>query len=372
MSERRSGGLYREAYAAGMDPIRFAIIGSGWRTEFYLRVARALPDAFEITGVQTRDPERAAHITREWGVPAHLTLDELMASGPAFVVTSVPWPVTPALLRELAAREVPVLTETPPAPDIDGLRALRSLADARIQVAEQYQFQPLHAARLTLAASGRLGTISQAQVSAAHGYHGIDLMRRFLSLPDDARSTIRAMRFESPLVAGPDRDGPPTNDRLSPSVQTIAWFDFGERLGVMDFASEQYFSWVRSPRVLIRGDRGEIANETVRYVEDVVTPITLELTRHDTGQAGNLEGHHLAGITAGAEWVYRNPFQPARLSDEEVAIATALVRMHQWLDGGPGICSLAHGAQDHYLTLLMHQAAESGEPVRVPGHIWSS
>ena len=358
---------------SGMDRVRFAIVGSGWRTEFYLRVARALPDMFEITGVQTRDAERAAAIAHDWAVPGYVTTDEMLAAKPAFVVVSVPWAVTPTLLRELSDRGVPVLTETPPAPDIDGLRALKRLADAgaRIQVAEQYQFQPLHAARLRLAASGRLGTVSQAQLSVAHGYHGIDLMRRFLDLADDAAGTIRAMRFTSPLVAGPDRDGPPAVDTMSSSVQTIAWLDFGERLGVMDFADEQYFSWVRSLRLLIRGDRGEIADQLVRYVDDVTTPVTLRLERHDTGQAGNLEGHHLVGITCGAEWLYRNAFAPARLSDEEVAVATTLARMYQWLDGGPAICSLAHGAQDHYLALLMDQAAESGEAVPVRGHVWA-
>ena len=356
-----------------MLPIQFAIIGSGWRTEFYLRVARALPDAFEITGILTRDAERATTITTEWEVAAHLTLDDLLAAKPAFVVVSVPWAVTPTLLHELAGRGVPALTETPPAPDIDGLRALRPLADAgaRIQVAEQYQFQPFLAARLAIAASGRLGAINQAQMSVAHGYHGIDLMRRFLDLDDGAPVTIRAMRFVSPIVAGPDRDGPPTMEQTAASEQTIAWFDFGERLGVMDFTDDQYFSWVRTLRLLVRGDRGEIADGTVRYLETFDSPVTLPLTRHDTGHAGNLEGHHLAGFTAGAEWIYRNPFAPARLSDEEIATATSLARMHQWLDGGPGICSLAHGAQDHYLTLLMHQAAASGEPVLVRGHVWA-
>jgi predicted dehydrogenase len=370
---RRSERVADPCHALAMEPIRFAIVGSGWRTEFYLRVARALPDRFEISGVLTRDAERAATIANDWGVPAHQALGDLLTARPAFVVVSVPWAVTPDLLRELAERRVPVLTETPPAPDIDGLRSLRHLADAgaRIQVAEQYQFQPLHAARLAIAASGRLGTVSEAQMSVAHGYHGIDMMRRYLALDDDPPVTIRGIRFASPIVAGPDREGPPTMERITRSEQTIAWFDFGDRLGVMDFADEQYFSWIRTLRLLVRGDRGEIADGAVRYLEAFDTPVTLQLQRHDTGHAGNLEGHHLTGITAGAEWLYRNPFAPARLSDEEIAVATTLTRMHQWLDGGPGICSLAHGAQDHYLTLLMHEAAESGEPVRVRGHVWA-
>jgi len=110
-----------------MEPIRFAIVGSGWRSEFYARVARALPDSFEISGVLTRDAGRAATIATDWNVPAHITLDDLLAAQPAFVVVSVPWSATPDMLRELTERQVPVLTETPPAPDVDGLRALRSL-----------------------------------------------------------------------------------------------------------------------------------------------------------------------------------------------------------------------------------------------------
>lgn len=354
-------------------PIRFGVVGTGWRTGFFERVARALPERFEMTGVLTRDPERADLVKRDWGVPAHLALDDLLADRPSFVVVSVPWDITPVLLRELTERGVPALSETPPAPDIDGLIALRSLADAgaRIQVAEQYQFQPLHAARLAIAASGRLGTITQAQVSTAHGYHGIDLMRRFLGVEQDAAVAITARWFISPLVAGPDRDGPPETEHIEPSKQVIAQFDFGAKLGILDFTDDQYFSWIRSPRLLVRGERGEINGMTVRYLEEVRMPITYRLTRHDTGHDGNLEGYYHRGILGGSEWVYRNPYAPGRLADDEIAVATCLDRMASYVAGGPDFCSLADAAQDHYLTQLMEQAATSGEVVRAAGHVWS-
>ena len=51
-----------------------------------------------------------------------------------------------------------------------------------MQVAEQYAFQPLHAARLAFIRAGKLGEISQVQVSVAHGYHGISLIRKFLGI----------------------------------------------------------------------------------------------------------------------------------------------------------------------------------------------
>ncbi len=358
---------------ATMDPTRFAIIGGGWRSQFYLRVARALPERFTVTGLLTRAPATRTTLARDFGIATPGTLDDLLATNPTFVVVSVPWPTTPVLLSELTDRGIPALAETPPAPDIDGLRALKRLADrgARIQVAEQYQFQPLHAARLAIARSGRLGTIGQAQVSAAHGYHGIDLIRRFL----DDRSgpvSIRAQRFESTIVAGPDRAGPPLHERIVPSTQVVATLDFDGRLGLYDFTEDQYFSWIRSNRVLVRGERGEIHDTTVRYLADATTPVTLELRRHEVGQDGNLEGLGITGITAGTEWVVRTEFPGARLSDDELAVATCLARMGEYVGGGPGFCDLAEGAHDHYLGLMIDAAITSGDTVRVPGHLWAA
>ncbi len=356
-----------------MDAVSFAVIGAGWRAEFYLRIAAALPGRFHVTNVMTRDPVRGSRVLATWGVPVRGSLDDALAGRPAFVVLSVPRSVAPRLLREIAARDVPVLTETPPADQLDALVGLRDLvrAGARIQVAEQYRYQPLHAARLALIGSGALGRVTQAQVSAAHDYHGIDLLRRYLDT-GFSDVTITARRFASPIVKGPGRDGPPTDEQVVSSEQVLAWLDFGDRLGVYDFTDDQYFSWIRAPRVLVRGDRGEIHGTTVRRLLDASTPVTFDLARRDAGQDGNLEGHHLAGITAGEAWAYRNPFAPARLSDDEVAIATCLSRMAEYVEGGPGFCSLAEGAWDHEVALRMAEAVASGTSVRVHGAEWAA
>jgi predicted dehydrogenase len=275
-------------------------------------------------------------------------------------------------MRELAARGVAVLAETPPAEDLSSLLGLADLAasGARIQVAEQYQFQPEHAARLAVVRSGVLGTVTQAQVSAAHDYHGINLIRQFLGV-GFADVAIFARPFKSPIVEGSGRAGPPSGERVIDSDQVIATFDFGDRLGVYDFTADQYFSWIRSPRVLLRGERGEINGLTVRRLLDATTPITYDLVRRDTGHGGNLEGHHHAGITAGDAWVYRNPFSPARLADDEIAVATCLSRMAEYADGGPVFCSLAEACWDHELTLRMGEALASSVEVRVSGALWA-
>src|SRR6476660_2829374 len=97
----------------------FGVIGTGWRSAFFCRLARMAPQHFRVSGVVSRSA------TAFEGVPVFRSAAELLAGDtPDFVIVSVPWAVTPDVTRDLVARGVRVLAETPPAPDLDGLRAL--------------------------------------------------------------------------------------------------------------------------------------------------------------------------------------------------------------------------------------------------------
>ncbi|MDQ1913946.1 Gfo/Idh/MocA family oxidoreductase [Paenibacillus sp. GD4] len=352
--------------------ITFGIIGGGWRAEFYLRIAQALPSRFEVAGMVVRDAEKGERIESMFGVRTYRSLDKMLeASDPSFIVLSVPWAACPGYIAELSERGVPVLSETPPAPDLSGLIELQKFTDAgaKIQVAEQYPFQPRNQAILDIVRSGKLGEISHAQVSLAHGYHGIALLRKCLGVGfDEVR--ITAKRFGSRITAGPDRGGEPQREELIPTHQDIAWFEFPDKHGVFDFTRDQYFSWIRSPRVLIRGTRGEIHNDTVRYLHNFHTPVQTELRRMNAGENGNLEGYYLKGILLGEAWVYSNEFVPARLTDDELAIATCLRKMHDYVNGGESFYSLAEASHDHYLNLLLGKALESGMTVTSERQPW--
>jgi predicted dehydrogenase len=228
----------------------------------------------------------------------------------------------------------------------------------------------MHAARFHLVRSGKLGKISQAQVSVAHDYHGINLIRQFLKVGFET-CTISAQAFHSSLIKGPSRDGLPTTEAFETEQHVVARFDFGDRLGVYDFAYwSPYFSWIRSQRLLVQGTHGEIVDDTVRYLEDFRTPIQFDLRRVDTGHGGNLEGHHHVGVLAGSAWAYHNPFVPAGLSDDEIAVASCLEGMSAYLAGGAGFYSLPEASQDHYLSLMMLRALETGQSVRTSAQVW--
>jgi predicted dehydrogenase len=353
--------------------ISFGMVGAGWRSEFYLRVARALPDRFEVAGVVVRDSEKRNRFMRRWGYPAYPDTDALLDNtSPDFVVTSVPRTVNPEIIRKLVAADMPVLSETPPAAGVDEMASLYSdvtAACGRVQVAEQYWLQPEHAARLDLIDRAMLGTVSQAQVSCAHGYHGVSLIRRFLgagySLP-----TIRARTVTSQLVNGPNRQGPPKQEESKSSSQLLAWIDFGSTFGVLDFTGDQYFSWIRDHRVLIRGDRGEIVDRKINRLIDFQTPISVILFRRQTGAGGNLEGNYLQHISTGDHICYENPLQPASLSDDDIAVGTCLLKMGEYAAGGEAFYPLAEACHDHYLGILIEKAAETNRDIQAEPQAW--
>ncbi len=353
--------------------IEFGIIGGGWRADFFLRIANMLPERFNITGIMVRNPEREAAIESAWAVKSYHTLDDfLKKSAHSFVVVAVPSDAAVKIVIELVSRNIPVLIETPPSRDIDGLSSLFNAVgtNAKVQVSEQYAFQPKNAAILNLIKSGKLGNVSQAQISVAHDYHGASLIRKFLDIGfEDA--VINGFSFKFPIVNGPGRNGPPRKEQIKISRQTIANLDFGDRLGVYDFTDDQYFSWIRSSKILIRGERGEINNCQIQYLRDFKTPVQTEFLRQEAGRNGNLEGFYMKGILAGSDWVYKNPFLPGRFSDDEIAVATCLEKMGSYVNGGVPFYSLAEALQDTYLGIMIGRAAASGKTIRTKKQIWA-
>ncbi|WP_165280049.1 Gfo/Idh/MocA family protein [Paenibacillus protaetiae] len=352
------------------QPVRFGIVGMGWRAEAYLRVAGQLPHLFEIVGIAVRDPAKYKDAAAKWGIRLYSTPEEL-AKHCDFVLTAVSKASAPAVLQQLASLGVPVLAETPPAADEEGFKRIAELAEAGapIQVAEQYPLQPHHAARAAVIRSGRIGDVRHVQVSAAHGYHGISLIRHYLSEKAGAECEIAARRFELPILEVPYR-GRAVQDKLETELQDIAILSFSNgKSALLDFTRSQYFSPLRQNRLLIRGSHGEIRdNEVTSSISGSGGPggyETWSIRRLQDGQEGSLAPLSLRELRGGAERLYRNPYYPAPFSDDEIAMAETLSRMADYAKQDTRFYSLQEALMDIRLSMAIDRAAATGQSVRV-------
>src|SRR5882757_5710305 len=344
----------------------FAIVGSGWRSEYFWRLAAELAGV-TCVGVVSRRP-------KDLPVPVHLSLDECLATAkPDFVVTAVPWGVTPSLVVELVRRGVPVLAETPPAPDLDGLRELwRQVGDSGlVQVAEQYSRMPAHAARIALVRSGVIGAPTRVDVSSTHQYHAVSLIRTLLGV-GRGPAEVRAVRTTAPLADPLSRAGwadPVEVKQATTTIATIAFRDGG--FGVYDFTDNQWHNQLLMRRLLVRGTIGELRDQEVVRLTADRTIVRSPIVRRQTGYDLDLDGFDTDHITLGSEVLYRNPYQGRRWNDEEIAIASLMEDTATWVsDNGPEPYPLADGIHDHRIALAIEEAADLGTTVRVADEPW--
>lgn len=342
------------ASANSSAPVRFGIIGGGWRAEAFVRIARLLPEEFELVGVVIRDAGKREAFAAKMLTPVLETVEQFIDLRPGFAIASVSWQSSPVILRQMFEANIPVLGETPPAPDDDGLEALSDLlmSGAKIQIAEQVALRPKHQAIKAAIESGLIGEVHQVQISVAHGYHGVSLLEELLGTEGDTPEIV-ARTVTDRVMRGPGRDGPPTTLSWSESGQTLAWLDYGEgKFGTFDFTGNQYFAWVRNSRILVRGTRGEIDLDGARWLMNFDQPMEASFRRWETGRGDDLSPVALQGITLGERWLYRSPWPTVALQDDEIAIAT----MMRAIGAGEEIYPLARAIHDHRISMAIDRA----------------
>jgi predicted dehydrogenase len=333
-----------------------------------------LPTQVEVVGVVGRNREAAEILAARWGVPGYASVGEFKsAQRPEFIVSAVPWAAAPGVTEAAVELGLPVLSETPPAPDLDGLRRLWGSVGSSdlVQVAEQYPMYPSHASRLALARSGAIGTVTSVQVSSTHLYHAVALMRAFLG-GGLGPVTVSAQTFVAPLIDPLVRDRWTDDDRPKDARTTIATIDFGGSMGLYDFTDNQWHNQLRSRRIVVRGSAGEISNDEVVQLIGPRTIVRSPLVRRQTGYDLDLDGFETDHISIGETILYRNPFPGLRLNDDEIAMSTVLTAMAAWArcNGAPPY-PLAAACQDHLVSLAIEQSASTGMPVTTSLEAWA-
>lgn len=356
-----------------MDRIVFGLVGTGWRADFYRRIALLAPERFGVAAILTRSPERAHDLEVAGGPRVHRDLGDFLATPMDFAVVSVKRGHALPYLDALARAGMPALCETPPAiavEELDGLW-LRHLG-SRIQVAEQYFLSPLYAAWLRAVEAGLLGEVGAVSLSAVHGYHAASLFRKFLGL-GPGPFTVTGRSHSLPLVATMGREGFDFSGRLMEIRRDRLTIEFaGGGLAFYDFTHAQYHSTIRTRQLNIQGTRGEIDDLSIRYLKPDNTAVHECLDREDLGVYG-IQGWAHRGLRLGERELYRNPLGNARLNDDEIAVATCLLRMKRYLDTGEPFYALQEALEDTYISLMMERAiAETGTIVASTPRPWSS
>ena len=317
--------------------IRFAVIGSGWRSLFYVRIARALPDMFELTALLCRGQEKADRIQKEYGIHTTTSEDEIIASKPDFVVSAVNKSSMSDVVRYWAAKGIPVLSETPAGLDIDTLKAIRQDVEngARIQVAEQYFLYPSIKAVIDECKSGTIGEPVSLTISAMHDYHAASVIRRMLDTGlEDV--TVTGKTFSMKVTDTRTRYEVLTEGRVVEKEEKHLIMEYADgKTAFYDFMSDQYRSPIRNRYINLRGTRGEIINDTVYYLDkdNLATCKKLDI---------------------------KNPYGYAGLSEDEAAITGILLGMKEYVDKGKEVYPMNEALYDAYMGILMCEAGKPG------------
>ena len=127
-----------------MDKIRYIIVGSGWRSQFYVRIAKAMPERFEAAAMLCRTEEKARLMHEQTGVYTTISEAECQQLKPDFIVVAVDKASIFKVSRHWLDKGWPVLCETPAGLNIENLEDAWQLHcyGTRFQVAEQYYLYP--------------------------------------------------------------------------------------------------------------------------------------------------------------------------------------------------------------------------------------
>lgn len=357
------------------DPYSMIVFGDGWRGRFLCRIAKAVPDKLQVRLVVGHHADRLAAIEQDYGVVTTTDADAVNAAAADFAAVAVSWSATPGLVARLAEQGRYVYCETPPAPDMEGLRALWTRIAGRaelVQVGEQYYRMPGHASRLALVRSGVIGTPNSVEVASTHLYHAVALIRDYLGIGLEP-VVVNARSFTAPMLDPLHFDGWDTDPQPKPLETQIATIDFGDgRYGLYNFVDNQWWNPLLSRRIVVRGSFGEIADDAVMRFNDGV-PMLSRIEYRRLGRDMNLEGNEVATVSFDGELIWRNPCPGAYLSEDDLAVADHLIAMGRYARGeGPEIYPLAAGIHDHAIGLAIGESARVHADVRVSGELWMS
>ena len=355
-----------------MRPLSFIIVGSGYRSLYFARIAKRYPTLFELKYLLCRTEVKAARLAEEQGIPTTVSVETCEKCAPDFVVVAVNAGSICSVAKEWIEKGFLVLLETPAGTTVEELKELWDLKEnhgARIQVAEQYHRYPIMAAGIRAVEQGKLGVPYAVTLSVAHDYHGASLIRRILNMGPEPMK-LWGHHYTFPVTQTDSRYGPITDGSIKDQIRDCVTIEFKSgKVAFYDFDTVQYRTFIRARHVNVRGQDGEWNDTILRYVGEDHLPVQEQLIPWLNPGYQVLETDELREICG--SW---NPFLTLETAQDEYAIATMMFDMREYLNGGKEVYPLADALEDAYTSILLHRAvANSGEVIiseKMPWHIF--
>ena len=336
--------------------LSYLIVGSGYRSEYFARIAVKHSDLFRAMFL-CRSEEKAGAVSTRTGIGATTVLEKALAFQPDFIVIAVSRDHMADVAIEWIERGYPVVTETPVGASREELETLWALSrdkGAKIVCCEQYHRYPILANGLAEVQAGRIGRPVSAYLSLAHDYHGISLIRRMLDTRGES-CTIRGVRAINDAAATDSRYGAILDGSLAKEERDVAHITFASgKTAIYDFASIQYRSFIRARHLTVRGERGEWCDRIISYVDGSDTPQRIFLMPEIFPAYRRLDTQALRDIRK--TWV---PELFLDMQQDEFAIASILLDMEAYLKGGPSPYPLEEALDDAWFWLKLNEAVKN-------------
>jgi len=244
--------------------IRVCILGLGYRSKYFVD-AIGMIDDIEIVGALVRDKNTIYEPLKAYNINLTTNKEDIISLKPSFIINTSSKKVNTALSAFFLEKGIPVLQETPIALEddlIDSMMKYKGL----YQIAEQYQYYDYFIKIKEYIEKGYLGDIKSMTFSYAHDYHGISIIRHILG--DFKALSITGSSFKENITHTRTRYDE-FHDGLVKEYSTKHLFINWDNIKVIyDFNSEEYRSHIRNPYLVIHGSRGEIINDTIRYLDE--------------------------------------------------------------------------------------------------------
>lgn len=358
----------------------FVIVGSGWRSLYYVRIAKALPDMFCLDAMYCRTEEKALMMSEKYDIHTTTSIQECEGFNPDFVVVVVNKASIADVSIEWMNKGFTVLCETPASLDEEMLDKLWALykSGKKLVVAEQYFRYPSHMVNIDIMTSGIIGDISCMNISLAHEYHGASLMRAYMGIDIHDKFKIRAKSYNFPTTETLTRYEKFTDGRVAEKMRVAATFEFESgKVAFYDFDSEQYRSPIRKNTLKVQGVRGEMIDDTVVYLDGTGEPVTKDINTFWSVTSTSSDNPNLSvkreikQITFGEEVKYEPLFGLCGLSEDETAIATLMKDTAEYSrNNAKSPYSLEYALQDAYMAILLSRAVQTGLEVESEDKAW--